>query len=194
MKEILFFSNNTNKVVEVTQLFSLSAFKILSLKNFKNINSPVESGTTFEENANIKSIYGLKKFNLMCFADDSGICIDSLEGKPGVNSKDYLEKNNNQNTCLKKIINESKNQNVFSAFFQTTISLSINKNQQILFTGKINGSISKEIRGSSGFGYDPIFIPNDHNKTFAEMRSEEKNKISHRAIAMKKLLDYLSSI
>ena len=194
MKEVLFFSNNNNKVVEVTQLFSPSDFKILSLKNFKNIDSPLESGDTFEENANIKSMYGLEKFNLMCFADDSGICIDALKGKPGVYSKDYLEKNNKQKDCLEEIINESKKQNVFSAFFQTTISLSVNKNKQILFTGKINGSISKEVRGSSGFGYDPIFIPIDHKKTFAEMQPEEKNKISHRAIAMKKLLDYLSLV
>ena len=192
MREILFFSNNKNKVTEVSQLFLLSTFKILSLKNFKKIVSPVESGDTFEENAKIKSIYGLEKFNLMCFADDSGICIDALNGKPGVNSKNYLEKNNNQSACLEKIIEKSKNQNVFSAFFQTTISLSVKKGQQVFFTGKINGNISKKIKGSFGFGYDPIFIPEGYNKTFAEMGSGEKNKISHRAIAIKKLLDYLA--
>ena len=131
MKQIVFFSNNKNKILEVSNLFLKSKFKILSLNNFNKIISPEETGETFEENAKIKSIFGFKKFNKICFADDSGICIHALNNRPGVNSRQFLESKKNHKEILKSIINVTKNKNSFSAFFQTTICLCLNEDKKI---------------------------------------------------------------
>ncbi len=194
MKEIFFFSNNQNKIQEISNLFIKFNYKLLSLNNFKDIASPLENGKTFKENAKIKSIYGYKKFNKLCFADDSGICIDALNGAPGVNSKQYLESEKNKNLVLNKIISLTKNKNNYNAFFETSICLTVNINKQIFFSGKVYGKISLKIRGNHGFGYDPIFIPNGMNLTFSEMSLYQKNLLSHRAIAINKLSKYLINL
>jgi len=194
VKEVVFFSNNKNKIIEIKQLFLNSPTQILSLNDFIELKSPEETGSTFEENAKIKSIYGLKKLNKICFADDSGICIEAIDNKPGINSKDFLKKREDRFSMLKEIIYSVKIRKKFNAFFQTSISLSLKKNKNIIFTGIIKGTIANKITGLNGFGYDPIFIPNGHKRTFAEMSINEKNKISHRAIAIDKLKKYLSSI
>ena len=194
MKEIFFFSNNQNKIQEISNLFIKFNYKLLSLNNFKDTASPLENGKTFKENAKIKSIYGYKKFNKLCFADDSGICIDALSGAPGVNSKQYLESEKNKNLVLNKIISLTKNKNNYNAFFETSICLTININKQIFFSGKVYGKISLKIRGNHGFGYDPIFIPNGMNLTFSEMSLYQKNLLSHRAIAINKLSKYLINL
>ena len=191
MKEIIFFSNNKNKIQEISNLFIKFNYKLLSLNDFKNTESPIENGKTFKDNAKIKSIYGYKKFNKLCFADDSGICIDALNGAPGINSKQYLGSDKNKNTTLNKIISLAKNKDKHKAFFETSICLTININKQIFFTGRVYGKISLKIRGNHGFGYDPIFIPNGMNLTFSEMTIYQKNLLSHRAIAIKKLSKYL---
>tara|TARA_Y100001970_G_scaffold60628_1_gene77122 strand:+ start:715 stop:1302 length:588 start_codon:yes stop_codon:yes gene_type:complete len=194
VKEIFFFSNNQNKIQEISNLFIKFNYKLLSLNNFKDIASPLENGKTFKENAKIKSIYGYKKFNKLCFADDSGICIDALNGAPGVNSKQYLESEKNKNLVLNKIISLTKNKNNYNAFFETSICLTVNINKQIFFSGKVYGKISLKIRGNHGFGYDPIFIPNGMNLTFSEMSLYQKNLLSHRAIAINKLSKYLINL
>ena len=194
MKEIIFFSNNKNKIKEISNLFIKFNYKLLSLNDFKNTESPIENGKTFKDNAKIKSIYGYKKFNKLCFADDSGICIDALNGAPGVNSKQYLESEKNKNLVLNKIISLTKNKNNYNAFFETSICLTVNINKQIFFSGKVYGKISLKIRGSHGFGYDPIFIPNGMNLTFSEMSLYQKNLLSHRAIAINKLSKYLINL
>ena len=193
MKEIIFFSNNKNKIQEISNLFIKFNYKLLSLNDFKNTESPIENGKTFKDNAKIKSIYGYKKFNKLCFADDSGICIDALNGAPGINSKQYLGSDKNKNTTLNKIISLAKNKDRHKAFFETSICLTININKQIFFTGRVYGKISLKIRGNHGFGYDPIFIPNGMNLTFSEMTIYQKNLLSHRAIAIKKLSKYLTN-
>ena len=193
MKEIIFFSNNKNKIKEISNLFIKFNYKLLSLNDFKNTESPIENGKTFKDNAKIKSIYGYKKFNQLCFADDSGICIDALNGAPGINSKQYLESEKNKNTILNKIISLAKNKDRYKAFFETSICLTLNINKQIFFTGRVYGKISLKIRGNHGFGYDPIFIPNGMNLTFSEMTIYQKNLLSHRAIAIKKLSKYLTN-
>ncbi len=193
MKEIIFFSNNKNKIQEISNLFIKFNYKLLSLNDFKNTESPIENGKTFKDNAKIKSIYGYKKFNKLCFADDSGICIDALNGAPGINSKKYLESEKNKNTTLNKIISMAKNKDRYKAFFETSICLTLNINKQIFFTGRVYGKISLKIRGNNGFGYDPIFIPNGMNLTFSEMTIYQKNLLSHRAIAIKKLSKYLTN-
>ncbi len=194
MKEIVFFSNNQNKILEVENLFLNLPYKLLNLKNLKNINFPKETGKTFEENAKIKSNYGIKNFNKICFSDDSGICIESLNNLPGVNSKKYISSKKNKTKFFKNIILESKNKKNFNAFFQTTICLSLSLKKNIFFNGRVNGKISPYIKGNEGFGYDPIFIPKGSNKTFAEMTLEEKNLFSHRSIAIKKLVGYLAKL
>tara|TARA_B100000131_G_C17930239_1_gene538018 strand:+ start:134 stop:721 length:588 start_codon:yes stop_codon:yes gene_type:complete len=193
VKEIIFFSNNKNKIQEISNLFIKFNYKLLSLNDFKNTESPIENGKTFKDNAKIKSIYGYKKFNKLCFADDSGICIDALNGAPGINSKKYLESEKNKNTTLNKIISLAKNKDRYKAFFETSICLTLNINKQIFFTGRVYGKISLKIRGNHGFGYDPIFIPNGMNLTFSEMTIYQKNLLSHRAIAIKKLSKYLTN-
>ena len=127
----------------------------------------------------------------ICFADDSGICIECLNGMPGVNSKNYLEKDKDIKNTLNSIINSSIKINKIKAFFQTSICLTLNEHSSFYFNGKIKGTISKKIRGLYGFGYDPIFVPNGYDQTFAEMTLVEKNKISHRAIALQKLKGFL---
>ena len=193
VKKIIFFSNNKNKIKEISNLFIKFNYKLLSLNDFKNTESPIENGKTFKDNAKIKSIYGYKKFNQLCFADDSGICIDALNGAPGINSKQYLESEKNKNTILNKIISLAKNKDRYKAFFETSICLTLNINKQIFFTGRVYGKISLKIRGNHGFGYDPIFIPNGMNLTFSEMTIYQKNLLSHRAIAIKKLSKYLTN-
>ena len=194
MKEIIFFSNNKNKIQEISNLFIKFNYKLLSLNDYKNTVSPIESGKTFKDNAKIKSIYGFKKFNKICFADDSGICIDALNGGPGINSKKYLESDNKTNSVLNKIIDVVKNKNKYKAFFETSICLTLNTNKQLFFTGRVYGKISLKIKGKNGFGYDPIFVPNGMDLTFSEMSLRQKNLLSHRAIAIKKLSKYLTNL
>ena len=194
MKEIIFFSNNKNKIIEISNFFVEKSIRILDLNNFKKIKSPNETGKTFEENAKLKSLYGYKIFKKICFADDSGISIEAMGGRPGVNSKNFLQKEKNPKKTLRLILSIAKDINNFNASFQTSICLSLNENEHIFFNGIIKGTISQEIKGLGGFGYDPIFIPNGDDRTLAEMSLQEKNNISHRSIALKKLKYYLEKL
>ena len=194
MKEVIFFSNNKNKISEISNFFNAKSLRILNLDNYEKIQSPKETGRTFEENAKIKSLYGYNFFKKICFADDSGISIEAMGGKPGVNSKNFLQKKSNPNETLRLILSIVKDANNFNAFFQTSICLSLSKTRYIFFNGIVKGKISHEIKGGWGFGYDPIFIPNNYDRTFAEMSLREKNTISHRSIALKKLKDYFRKL
>jgi len=189
--KILFFSNNQKKISEVLKLFNKGNYKIFSLNDFSNFKEPKEDGITFEKNAFIKSSYGFKKYNIPCFSDDSGICISALKNKPGIHSKKFLGKNKEEKNTFLKIIAKTNKVKNYRAYFQTSISLSLPENKVVYFKGVLRGSISKEARGLGGFGYDPIFIPSGYKKTLAEMSINEKNNISHRSIAVKKLKKYL---
>ena len=191
MKKILFFSNNENKKEEISYIFDKTKIKLLTLSDFPKISDPKESGDTFEENASIKSNYGFNNFNIPCFADDSGICISALKNLPGTKSKRFIQDNGGEQESFKIIFREIKNKSNKNAFFKTSISLTVN-NKTTYFNGELGGTISDQPRGNYGFGYDPIFIPNGYNKTFGEMLPKEKNKISHRYIAIKKLQKHLS--
>ena len=190
MKKIIFFSHNDNKIKEVKKLFEETGINILTLHDFPNISEPKETGSTFEENAKIKSSYGYQKIKLPCFADDSGICIGALDGFPGIKSKRFLKKNDDHKKTFKTIINKAKELSNFNAYFQTSVSLTFD-NESIFFKGVVHGKISSEPKGGYGFHYDPIFIPEGSEKTFGEMSIEEKNKISHRAYAINKLKKFL---
>ena len=191
MKKIIFFSFNKNKIKEIQNLFSKTNINILGLNSFSRIKNPIENGSTFQENAKIKSIYGFKKFKKPCFADDSGICIDALGGLPGIKSRRFIEKNEGFNKAFNKIIKKTNKELNYKAYFHTCIALTLDAEKTIFFEGRIYGRISKEPKGRHGFHYDPIFIPKGFKKTFAQMTSSEKNKISHRSLAVKKLKKYL---
>ena len=191
MRKLLFFSNNKNKTIEIKKIFKKFKLEILSLSDLDISDEPKESGQTFEENAKIKSDYGFNKTGFPCFADDSGICIESLNWKPGVLSKRFLNNFKSNQACFESIIESTKKNNKQSAYFNTSISLTIKNNQNIIFNGKIDGKISEQAKGRFGFGYDPIFIPKNYNKTLAELSTKEKNEISHRSIAVTKLINFL---
>ncbi len=193
MKNLLFFSNNIHKLKEIKKLTRNKWINVLSLNDFETLKEPLENGDTFAKNAKIKSDYGFSKTNIPCFADDSGICINALQGKPGVLSKRYLAKFKNNKECLLNLIKLVKKNNVREAHFKTSVSLTIKKNISVCFEGRINGKISDNICGSKGFGYDPIFIPDGHTKTFGEMSINEKNLLSHRSIAINKLMNFLTN-
>ena len=191
MKDILFFSHNQKKIIEINQIFKSSKININNLNSFKKVKEPKETGDTFSANAKIKSMYGQKIFKMPCFADDSGFCVEALNNGPGVKSKRFLQKFSSNKEAFEYIISNVIKKNNNKAFFVTAISLTLNDNHHIIFLGRINGSISLKPEGDNGFGYDPIFIPENHIKTFAEMNPEEKNRISHRKIAITKLKSFL---
>lgn len=188
MLELVFATNNAHKLTEV-QAIVADKFIIKSLADIDCQDDIPETGVTFEENAQQKTDYLVNKYGLYCFGDDSGLEIDALDKEPGVYSARYsgsrdMEKN--IDLVLERLgANENR-----TARFRTVISLYLNE-QQHFFDGAIEGTIVAERRGVEGFGYDPIFIPNGYDKTFAEMMPEEKNAISHRAIAVGKLADFL---
>jgi len=191
LKNILFFSNNQKKIVEVKQIFKNSKIKVYDLNSFKKIKEPKETGATFSSNAKIKSKYGQQLFDMPCFADDSGFCVEALKNNPGVKSKRFLEKFSNNKKAFEYIISNVVKKRNNKAFFVTAISLTLKENHHITFLGKISGTVSLKPQGMNGFGYDPIFIPENNIKTFAEMNLEEKNVISHRKIAITKLKSFL---
>ena len=188
MNEIILASNNKNKLREFRQIF-LSK-KIISLDDI-NFNREIdEIGTTLKQNALIKVREVYSYSNKICISDDSGLEIDYLNGEPGVYSARYAGNDASSIDNIKKVLNnlgEAKNR---KARFKTVIAYKDSLTEAV-FEGEINGNITKNIRGESGFGYDPIFIPNNYNITFSEMTPEQKNKISHRSLAIDKLFKFL---
>jgi len=193
LRQLLFFSNNKNKIIEIKKIFNKFNLELLSLNDIKISGEPEENGQTFEENAKIKSDYGFNKTGIPCFADDSGICIESLNWKPGILSKRFLNNFKSNEACFDSIIKSAKMKSKQNAYFKTSISLTVKNNQNVIFNGKIDGKISEQAKGGFGFGYDPIFIPKNYKKTLAELSTKEKNEISHRSIAVTKLINFLSN-
>ena len=188
--ELVFASNNANKISEI-QLLLPPTIKILSLQDIDCFDEIEENATTIEGNAILKANYVTEKYGYNCFADDSGLEVDFLEGKPGVHSARFAGEHRNDQDNINKLLADLDNQVNRKANFKTVICLNIN-GQQMLFEGIINGTITESKKGTSGFGYDPIFKPNGFEQTFAEMDKLEKTIISHRGIAMRKLIDFLS--
>ncbi len=191
MKNLLFFSHNNKKVSEVEKILSRKDIKIYNLNFYNKIKEPIESGKSFAENAKIKSYCGLKKFKIPCFADDSGICIEALNNKPGTKSKRFLEGFETYQSAFEYIISNVINKKNDKAFFKTAICLSIKKNYHIVFEGVVGGRITTRPKGVNGFGYDPIFIPKGKKLTFGQMKPTAKYKIDHRMMAFKKIKKFL---
>ena len=191
MKDILLFSHNQKKIIEVKQIFKDSRIKVFDLNSFEKIKEPRETGDTFASNAKIKYKYGQQAFNIPCFADDSGFCVEALRNNPGVKSKRFLEKFSNKKKAFEYIISNVIEKKNNKAFFVTAICLTLKDNHHIVFLGRVNGTVSLKPKGTNGFGYDQIFVPENYTRTFAEMSLEEKNIISHRKIAITKLKSFL---
>ncbi len=189
MDSIVFATNNLHKLEEVRNKLS-NHYNILSLSEINCHDEIPETADTFEGNAEQKANWVLGKYKYDCFADDSGIEIDALGGEPGVYSARYAGENCTYDDNNIKVLEKLKGNKNRTARFVTCICIKI-KGETHFFRGQIEGKIIEEYKGSDGFGYDPIFVPNGYDRSFAEMNIEEKNKISHRAKALEKLLLFL---
>ena len=187
--KIIFATHNQNKVTELNQLIP-KKYTLLSLNDIGCIKEIEEIGSTLEENAKIKADYVRYKYGLDCFSDDSGLEVDALNGAPGVFSARYAGHLKNNDDNIKKIWKELKGQSSPKASFRSIFHVHFNK-EIFSFHGKVDGNLIFEKRGLRGFGYDPIFIPNGYNQTFAELGDTVKNKISHRALATVQFLKLL---
>lgn len=187
--KLVFASNNKNKIKEI-QLCVPNSIQILSLEDIGCTEEIPETADTIEGNAILKANYVTQKYGYDCFADDSGLEVDALNGEPGVFSARYAGEPKNDDNNMNKLLSNLKDKTNRKANFKTVICLNY-KGKQHLFTGIINGKIIDEKIGDNGFGYDPIFIANHYTKTFAELSIEEKSNISHRGIAVKQLIEFL---
>ena len=191
---IVFATNNQHKLSEIRQILG-AQFEVLSLADIGCHEDIPETAGTFEGNAMQKAQYVCEHYHLSCFADDSGLEVDALGGAPGVFSARYAGgEGHDSEANMRKLLSELGENNNRKARFRTAIALLLLKDgqtEQYYFNGTINGSITKERRGTGGFGYDPIFQPDGYDATFAELGNEIKNKISHRAQAVQQLSQFL---
>jgi XTP/dITP diphosphohydrolase len=190
--ELVFATANQNKAKEIQTLIP-SAVKIKSLNDINCVEDIPETQTTIEGNASQKAFYVFEKYKVNCFADDTGLEVEALNGRPGVLSARYAGEMKDANANMDKILLELAGVENRKARFKTVISLVINGKEH-LFEGIVDGVVLTHKLGAEGFGYDPIFVPNGYDKTFAELSIAEKNKISHRARAVNKLVEYLNQL
>lgn len=188
IQELVFATNNKHKAEEIQSILG-NQFKILTLTDIGCTVDIPETGNSFEENATLKSSYVAEHYRLDCFADDSGLEIEALNNEPGIYSARYSGIKDDQ-INLELVLQKMEGLTNRKARFKTVISLMKN-GKNILFEGVINGTIRQVPAGDHGFGYDPVFEPLGYTVTFAQMSMSEKNRISHRAIAMQKLIAFL---
>jgi XTP/dITP diphosphohydrolase len=188
--KLVFATNNLNKLAEVQEMLP-DSIQLLSLKDINCFDEIEETETTLEGNAKLKADYITKKFGYNCFADDTGLEVESLNGKPGVYSARFAGEPSNSENNMQKLLVDLKPTENRKAQFRTAVALNLN-DENFLFEGICKGDILEKKHGEKGFGYDPIFKPKGYEKSFAEMTSEEKNTISHRGIAIQKLVKFLS--
>lgn len=196
MKKIVFATNNQHKLQEVRHILG-DSFEVLSLEDIGCHEDIPETGTTLQENALQKAWYVFRKYEISCFADDTGLEVEALDGEPGVYSARYAGEGHDSEANMTKLLEKLGENNNRKARFRTVFALIKMIGGPYaycvsFYQGIINGEITRERSGCEGFGYDPIFRPDGYDKTFAELGPEIKDKISHRAIATQKLADYLS--
>lgn len=187
--ELVFATNNQHKVQEIQAVVGDSV-NLLSLKDIGHEGDLPEDQDTLEGNAYQKAKYVFDHYGFNCFADDTGLEVEALNGLPGVYSARYAGNSKNSLNNINKLLEEIKDKQNRNARFRTVISLIINGIEK-RFEGVVNGEIIDDLRGNKGFGYDPVFKPDNYESTFAEMPLEDKNMISHRSKAIKKLVNYL---
>jgi XTP/dITP diphosphohydrolase len=188
--QICFATHNQNKVAELRKLVD-NNLEILSLDDLGVADEIEETGATLKENALLKAKYIFDNYAIACFADDTGLEVDALDSAPGVYSARFAGVPANNEKNIDKLLGLLLNQRNKQARFRTVIAL-VTDTEQHFFEGVVEGEIIDQRRGSNGFGYDSVFLPNHFDRTFAEMNMEEKNLISHRAQAVKKLTDFLN--
>lgn len=191
MDQLIFATHNAHKADEVKAIVG-NLFEVKNLSDINFFDEIPETGNTFKENAFQKVKYLHDKLNCNCFADDSGLSVDALNGAPGILSARYAGEPSNSQRNTEKLLNNLKNISNRKAQFTCVIAVILD-GQTHFFEGIIRGTITEYLQGEGGFGYDPIFIPDGYDKTFAELPAEIKNKISHRAIAMQKFQLFLNS-
>lgn len=189
--KLVFASNNLNKIKEIQSILN-GSIQILSLEEIGCHEEIPETANTIEGNAILKANYITEKYGYDCFADDTGLEVTALNGAPGVFSARYAGEQKDANDNMDKLLDALKEESDRTAKFKTVIALNLN-GEQHLFTGIAKGEITLSKTGNRGFGYDPIFQPENYTETFAELASEIKNKISHRAKATEQLIDFLNS-
>lgn len=190
--ELIFATNNKHKLEEIQKLLS-DKIKLLSLQDISFQEEIPEDYETLKENALQKARYIYDRYTLNCFADDTGLEIDFLNGSPGVYSARYAGENCSFDDNVNKVLEEMGNTNNRAARFRTVIALIIDQ-KEYFFEGVVEGEILRERTGNGGFGYDPIFKPIGFNESFAEMEMHKKNEISHRGLAAKKLVNFLNTL
>ena len=189
-KKFVFATNNAHKLEEVTAILG-DKIELLSMKDIHCHADIPETADTLEGNALLKARYIFENYNMDCFADDTGLEVEALNGAPGVYSARYAGDAHNSEANMRKLLQDMEGIENRKAQFRTVFALIINGKEQ-LFEGIVKGEITKHRCGSSGFGYDPVFIPEGYTQTYAEMGNTLKNKISHRALATNKLCNFLS--
>ncbi|WP_297276418.1 RdgB/HAM1 family non-canonical purine NTP pyrophosphatase [uncultured Brachyspira sp.] len=193
LEKLVIATSNKHKLKEIEELFKGNAIKdILPMPS--DIGEIIEDGKTFIENSLIKARTVYNHTKLPSLADDSGLCVNALNGNPGIYSARYGGENLGYKEKMQMLIDELKDKKDRSAYFITSAVCILDDNYYIAVEGRVNGKIIENPRGFDGFGYDPIFQPDGYSITYAEMSLEEKNSMSHRALAMKKMKDILSNI
>jgi XTP/dITP diphosphohydrolase len=187
--KLVFATNNLNKLKEVQEMLP-NSIQLLSLKDISCFDEVDETETTLEGNAKLKADYITHNFGYNCFADDTGLEVESLDGKPGVYSARFAGEPANAENNMQKLLTDLKFKENRKAQFKTAICLNLD-GKQFFFEGICRGDILKEKQGEKGFGYDPIFKPEGFSQSFAIMNSKEKNTISHRGVAVQKLVEFL---
>ena len=190
--KIVFASNNKNKIHEIQSMLPEN-IQIESLESIGCFEEIPETAATIDGNAILKANYITQNYGLDCFADDTGLEVDSLNGQPGVYSARYAGEQKNADDNMNRLLEELSNKSNRNAQFKTVIALNL-KGNQYLFTGIASGEITLEKKGTGGFGYDPIFKPSGYENTFAELSLEVKNEISHRGKATKLLIEFLQKV
>lgn len=191
MKKLVFATNNAHKLEEIRAILG-DKVEILSLNDINCHADIPETADTLQGNAALKAQYIYENYGLDCFADDTGLEVEALNGAPGIYSARYAGgEGHDSEANMKKLLSEMQDKENRKARFRTVICL-IEGGKEHFFEGIVNGSIIRERKGGAGFGYDPVFMPDGYSETFAEMGNDEKNKISHRARAVQKLCEYLN--
>lgn len=190
MKKLIFATNNQHKLEEIKEILN-GKFEIMSLDEVGFNEDIQETGTSFAENAAIKSRVVTRQIGMDCFSDDTGLQVEALGGRPGVYSARYAGEEGNAAKNVKKLLIELKDVSNRKAAFKTAICLIMGRNEYF-FEGSITGRIIDSPKGEEGFGYDPVFVPDGYDKTFAEMPASLKNRISHRRRAVEKLVLFLN--
>ena len=188
---LIFASNNKYKLKEVSAVL-IGMVTVTSLSDAGITEEIPETGDTLEENAFIKAAHIYRRTGKDCFADDTGLFVDALDGMPGVISARFAGEHCSAQDNIDKLLSLMPGENNRKADFKTVICL-IQNGKEKYFEGVINGSIGRSAKGTNGFGYDPVFIPGGFDKTFAELSAEEKNALSHRAIAVRKMKEWLGA-